>query len=197
MPPSSVSRRLRRQEVVVVAANEQVIACGADERIIAGKPADRIFLARSNERVVAGIADNGARHVRHRDRNVLRCRAAVAVGDRNGDIVDVVAAGIGRGLEVGRRLEAQRPAAASIVNSAASAPPVIEKVSVCPASGSVAVTVVTAAPFSATETAAVSPPPSEVMVGYWLIIMSPTSHGLIRELEELHVAHRVAAVGRA
>ena len=55
---------------------------------------------------------------------------------------------------------------ALIVNLAASAPPMIEYVSVCAGrSASVAVTVVTAVVFSATLTAALAPPPLLVMTG--------------------------------
>ncbi len=61
---------------------------------------------------------------------------------------------------------------ASIENRAASAPPAMAKLSVSP-SGSLAVTVVTAWPFSATLSAAVAPPPFEVMVGAALAGGSP------------------------
>ena len=57
------------------------------------------------------------------------------------------------------------PVVALMLNLAASAPPVMEKVSVAPASASVATTVVTDVPFSATLTAAVAAPPFEVMIG--------------------------------
>jgi hypothetical protein len=53
-----------------------------------------------------------------------------------------------------------------IANFAASAPPLIEYVSVSPGrSASVAVTVVTAVTFSATLTAALAPPPFDEMTG--------------------------------
>ncbi len=53
-----------------------------------------------------------------------------------------------------------------MANLAASAPPLIEKVSVCAGkSASVAVTVVTAVVFSATLTEAVAPPPLDVISG--------------------------------
>ena len=57
------------------------------------------------------------------------------------------------------------PVAALIANFDASAPPAIENVLVAPASASVEVTVVTAATFSATLIAAVSPPSFEVITG--------------------------------
>ena len=64
---------------------------------------------------------------------------------------------------------------ASIVNRAASAPPTMLKVTIAPASGSVAVTVVTAVVFSATEAAAVAPPPSDVMTGGSLTLVTVTA----------------------
>src|SRR6266566_8255670 len=69
------------------------------------------------------------------------------------------------------------PVVALIVNNAASTPPAIEKPRVWPASGSVAVTVVTAVVFSATEAEAVAPPPFEVIVGgsFWLVTVTAIS----------------------
>ena len=67
------------------------------------------------------------------------------------------------------------PVAASIANIAASAPPLMLKVSVDAASGSVAVTVVTAVVFSAIDTAAAAPPPLEVMTGASLTLVTVTA----------------------
>ena len=64
----------------------------------------------------------------------------------------------------GAELKVSTPVAGTIEKSPWSSPPVMEKVTVS-ASGSVAVTVVTAVWFSAALTAAVAPPPSEVMTG--------------------------------
>jgi len=57
------------------------------------------------------------------------------------------------------------PVTPSIEKNAASAPPVIEYVTVWPASSSAATTVVTAVTFSATFIAAVAPPPLDVITG--------------------------------
>src|SRR3954469_21828466 len=62
-----------------------------------------------------------------------------------------------------------------IVNLLASAPPAIEYACAAPASGSVAVTVVTVAVFSATLTAAVAPPPFDVIAGGSLTLVTVTA----------------------
>ena len=64
--------------------------------------------------------------------------------------------------------------AASIENSAASAPPVIDQVICDPASGSAAVRVVAAVVFSLTDTVPVGPPPADVITGASLVLVTVT-----------------------
>ena len=61
------------------------------------------------------------------------------------------------------------------MNLLASAPPMIAQLRVCPTSGSLEVTVVTAVVFSASDTAAVSPPPFEVITGLSLTSVTVTA----------------------
>jgi len=63
------------------------------------------------------------------------------------------------------------PVTPSIEKNAASAPPVIEYVTVWPASSSAATTVVTAVTFSATFIAAVSPPSLDVITGVMSFVL--------------------------
>jgi hypothetical protein len=76
--------------------------------------------------------------------------------------------------KLGADTKANTPVAALMVNLEASAPPLIAKVFVAPASGSVDITVVTAVLFSVTLTAAEAPPPFEVIVGasFWLVTVT-------------------------
>ena len=70
----------------------------------------------------------------------------------------------------GAATKVSTPEVALMANFAASVPPSIAYVSVCAGvSASVAVTVVTAVAFSATEIAAVAPPPLLVMTGATLV----------------------------
>ena len=99
----------------------------------------------------------------HRDGNGLGIDSAVAVRDLHRDVIDIVATdsvGVSKSGAVKKRA---RPFA-SIVNFEAR--PAIDRIDQrLPGSGSVAVTVVTAVVFSATETAAVFPPPFDAIVG--------------------------------
>ena len=69
------------------------------------------------------------------------------------------------GVSKSRAVMVKTPVAPTIEKNAASAPPVIEYVTVWPASSSAATTVVTDVKFSATFIAAAAPPPLEVMTG--------------------------------
>ena len=108
------------------------------------------------------------------DRNRLRIDQA-AIGGLHEHVVDIVCARIGRRLEVGRREEGQGARRGVDRELAGVGTAGKAEANVAPASGSVAVTVVTAVLFSATETAAVAPAPLEVMTGASLTLVTVTA----------------------
>ena len=79
----------------------------AGERIVAAESGDRIFLGGSRDRVVARRSGERTGYVGDGDRDVLGVGIG-AVGDLHLHVVDIVAAGVGRDLEVGRGDEGER-----------------------------------------------------------------------------------------
>ena len=75
----------------------------------------------------------------------------------------------------GAAMKLNAPVVALIVNRPWSAPPARLKVSVAPASGSLAVTVVTAVVFSAMLAVALVPPPPEVIATGSLVLVTVTA----------------------
>ena len=110
----------------------------------------------------------------HRDRDRLSI-GEDAVRGLDDHVIDVVGADVGGRLEIGRRQESQG-AGRGIDGELVGVGSAHNRIGLvlAPASGSVAVTVVTAVVFSATDTLAVAPPPLEVIAGasFWLVTVT-------------------------
>src|SRR5262249_1838290 len=108
------------QQVVPAAADEDVIAVAAYHGIVAVAGVDAIVAVAGIDQIVARSAAQviiaiGSRHdlagfgdVGDLDAEVLRARRAMAVGRSDGHVVDIVAVGILRRLEIGRADKVQR-----------------------------------------------------------------------------------------